>query len=650
MPSSESTNLLSFLDVKEEFPPSEEFKKKAWVNSKEIYQKARSDPEAFWAEAAKELEWFQPWTQVLQWNPPNSQWFKNGKINASYNCLDRHTKTSRNNKIAIYWEGEPGDKRTLTYNQLHQEVNRFSNTLKRLGLKTGNHATIYMPMVPELLIAMLACARVGVVHSVVFAGYGSKALRQRLNDSEARLLITANHGYRRGKKVLIKQNVDEALEDDPTVENVIVYKRSDEPTSMKEGRDYWWHNLVKDAPTKCDPEPLDSEHPLFILYTSGTTGKPKGVVHVNGGYLVGTSITQKWIFDLKDEDVYWCTADIGWITGHSYIVYGPLSLGATQVMYEGAPDYPAPDRFWDIVERYGVTIMYTAPTAIRAFMKWGEEWPKKHDLSSLRLLGSVGEPINPAAWMWYRDKIGGGRCQVVDTWWQTETGMILITPLPGVTVLKPGSATLPFPGVEADVVDEKGVSVPPDKGGYLVIKKPWPAMLKTLYREPERYVKAYWSRIPGVYFTGDGARKDGNGYFWIMGRIDDVMNVSGHRLGTMELESSIVSHPSVAEVAVVGKPHAVKGQSITAYVTLRSGVKPTEGLKDDVKKHVRREIGPIATPDEVYFVNDLPKTRSGKIMRRIMRAIISGEEIGDTTTLEDPSAVEEVRKWLKTIE
>lgn len=651
MPSpKDSQTLASLMKVEEKFPPPKELAKDAWIRSPEIYEEALRDTESFWAKVAKELDWFKPWSKVLDWNPPDSQWFVGGKINVSYNCLDRHVKTWRKNKVAIFWEGEPGDKRTLTYEDLYREVNQFANVLKQMDVKKGDRVTLYMPMVPELIVAMLACARIGAIHSVVFAGFSAKALSERIRDSEPKILVTANHSYRRGKIIPLKQNVDESLEEPSSVERVIVYQRNDiEFTPMKSGRDFWWHELMGDAPLRCEPEPLDSEDPLFILYTSGTTGKPKGVVHVNGGYLVGVATTQKWVFDLKDEDVYWCTADIGWVTGHSYIVYGPLALGATQIMYEGAPDYPQPDRLWEMIERYGVTIFYTAPTAIRAFMKWGEEWPKKHELSSLRLLGSVGEPINPAAWLWYHQTIGGERCPIVDTWWQTETGMILITPLPGTTVLKPGSATLPFPGVKAEVVDGDGNPLPPDKGGFLVIKTPWPAMLRTIYRDHQRYRQTYWERIPGAYFTGDGAKKDQDGYFWMMGRIDDVINVSGHRLGTMEVESALVSHPAVAEVAVVGKPHEFKGQSLAAYVMLRGGANPSNALKEELKKHVRQEIGAIAVPDEIYLVDKLPKTRSGKIMRRIMRALLSNEDIGDTTTLEDPSAVEEVRRWLKEI-
>ncbi len=643
-----SKKINSFLNKSKNFPPPKYIQKNSWIKTTEIYKKANKDPESFWAEAAQHLEWFKPWSKILEWNLPDSRWFINGKINASYNCLDKHLKEGHQDKVAIFWEGEPGDRRILTYKELHKEVCRISNVLKNMGLKKGDNVTIYLPMVPELPIAMLACSRLGVVHSVVFAGYSSKALVDRIRSSDAKLVITANHGFRRGKIIPLKQNVDQALKTADNVKNVIVYKRSDVPSTMLKGRDFWWHELVMNESPTCDPVPLDSEDPLFILYTSGTTGKPKGVVHVNGGYLVGVKITQKWIFDIKDQDIYWCTADIGWITGHSYIVYGPLLNRATQIMYEGAPDYPQPDRFWDIVERYKVTILYTAPTAVRAFMKWGEKWPNKHNLKSLRILGSVGEPINPQAWIWYHNNIGLGKCPIIDTWWQTETGSILITPLPGVTTLKPGSATFPFPGIDVDVVDETGKPVPPEKSGYLVIKKPWPSMLKTLYKDPKRYKQTYWIQIPGVYFTGDSARKDKDGYFWILGRVDDDMKVSGHRLGTMEIESAISNHPLVVEAAVVGKPHEIKGQSITAYVTLLDHVIPTEDLKNEIRNQVRKDIGPFASPDTICFVKNLPKTRSGKIMRRIMRALISGQEIGDITTLENPSVVNEVKKWLDT--
>jgi acetyl-CoA synthetase len=637
------------MKVEKKFPPPDELAKKAWVKSRRVYEEAQRDPETFWAKAAANLDWFEPWSRVLEWHLPEARWFVSGKINVSYNCLDRHVNTNRRTKTAIYWEGELGGRRTLTYNDLYLEVNKFANALKRMGVKAGDRVTLYMPMVPELVIAMQACARIGAIHSVVFAGFSAKALKQRIQDAESKVLVTANNGYRRGKIIPLKHNVDEALNEQSSLEQVVVYRRSNDPTPMREGRDVWWDEVTDRESSSCTPVSLDSEAPLFILYTSGTTGRPKGVVHVNGGYLVGTVITQKWVFDLKNKDVYWCTADIGWITGHSYVAYGPLALGATQVIYEGAPDYPRQDRLWELVERYGVTIFYTAPTAIRAFMKWGDDWPHQHNLSSLRLLGSVGEPINPSAWLWYYRVIGGERCPIIDTWWQTETGMILITPLPGVTVLKPGSAAFAFPGVEVDVVDIEGKAVPPDRGGFLVIRKPWPSMLKTLYNDPERYLKTYWSQIPGLYFTGDGARKDQEGYFWIMGRIDDVINVSGHRLGTMEVESALVSHPAVAEVAVVGRPHEVKGQALAAYVMLREGVQSQEGLKEELRQWVRREIGAIAVPDYIYLVDKLPKTRSGKIMRRIMRALLNGEELGDITTLEDPSAVDEVRRWMTDI-
>ncbi|HEY4699616.1 MAG TPA: acetate--CoA ligase [Nitrososphaerales archaeon] len=646
--SEDSHNLDSLLQVEEEFRPTKEITEQAWVKSNDIYDFAKKNPEKFWAEAASELAWFRPWSKILEWNQPDARWFIDGKINVSFNCLDRHIKNWRRNKVAIFWEGELGDSRVLTYGHLYSEVSKFANVLKELGLKKGDRATIYMPMLPELPISMLACARIGVIHSVVFSGLGVKALQDRIKDVESKILITANHGYRRGKIIPLKQNVDEALLGASTIEKVVIYRRSDMSTSIKEGRDYWWHDLVNKTNSKCESEYLDSEDPLFILHTSGTTGKPKGIVHLNGGYLVGVSRTQKWVFDIKDEDIFWCTADIGWITGHSYIVYGPLALGATEVMYEGSPDYPYPDRFWNIIEKYGVTVFYTAPTAIREFMRLGENWPKKHDLSSLRLLGTVGEPINMKAWLWYRSIIGANKCPIVDTWWQTETGMIMISPLPGVTVTKPGSATVPFPGIDADVLDEKGNPTPSNQGGFLVIKNPWPSMLKTIYKNQERYVETYWNPIPGVYFTGDSARKDEKGYFWIMGRVDDVIKVSGHRLGTMELEDAISSYPPVAESAVVGKPHSIKGQSITAYVVLKEGINPNVDLREEIKKYVRKEIGPIATPDEIFFVDKIPKTRSGKIMRRVIRALVIGKDLGDLTTLEDPTAVEEVKKWLNT--
>jgi len=531
-----------------------------------------------------------------------------------------------------------------------REVNRFANVLKGLGVNRGDRVTIYMPMIPELPIAMLACARIGAIHSVIFGGFSAKAIQDRAEDSHSEVLVTADGGYRRGTVVPLKKTVDAAIEDLPFVRHVVVCQRTKEPVSMKEGRDLWWHTAIADVDDFCEPEPMDANDPLFILYTSGTTGRPKGVVHSTGGYLVGVATTHRLIFDLKEDDLYWCTADIGWVTGHSYIVYGPLANGATTFMYEGAPDWPKPDRFWELVESYGITILYTAPTAIRAFMRWGDEWPKKHDLSSLRLLGTVGEPINPEAWRWYHKTIGGGRCPIVDTWWQTETGMILITPMPGLTTLKPGSATFPFPGVSAEVVDEKGDPIPVNKGGFLVISKPWPAMLMTLYKDPKRYQQVYWSQIPGKYFTGDGARIDEDGCFWLMGRIDDVINVAGHRIGTMEVESALVSHPKVAEAAVVGRPDPLKGQVLVAYVVLKGGEATSDSLRQELREHVRREIGAIAAPEEVYITDKLPKTRSGKIMRRVIRSLVSGQEIGDTTTLEDPGAVDEVRKWLAEVE
>jgi acetyl-CoA synthetase len=644
----DAKTLDSLLRSGEVFTPSAAFREKARVRDEGLYR-AASDPRHFWAQMAREVEWSHPWEEVLEWDPPFAKWFLGGKLNLAHNCLDRHASNHRRNKVAFFWQGEPGDQRAVTYYELLRETCRFANALRALGVHKGDRVTLYLGMVPELPVAMLACARLGAVHSVVFGGFSSRALADRIRDAQAKVLITADGAFRKGGVVPLKANADEALEDSPTVERVVVLRRTGQEVPMLEGRDIWWHEAVAGKGVRCEPVPVDSEDPLFILYTSGTTGKPKGVVHTSGGYLVGVHATAKYVFDLREEDVYWCTADIGWVTGHSYIVYGPLSNGVTSVLYEGALDHPKPDRFWSIVERHGVSVFYTAPTAIRAFMRWGEDWPRAHDLSTLRLLGTVGEPINPEAWLWYHRTIGGGRCPIVDTWWQTETGMIMIAPLPGVSTLKPGSATRPFPGIVADVVDSAGNSVPPNKGGYLIIREPWPAMLRTIYGDPDRYRQEYWSRLPGVYFTGDGARRDEDGYFWIMGRIDDVINVSGHRLGTMEIESALVSHPSVAEAAVVGKPHPLKGQGITAYLVLRQGSKPSDDLKEELRAHVRKEIGAIAVPDEIFLVEKLPKTRSGKIMRRVMRAVVSGQEIGDVTTLEDPSAVEEVRKWLKDV-
>ena len=645
-----SATIDSLLREKEKYRPSAAFRKTALVRDESLHERAAKDPEAFWARMAKELDWISPWSRVLEWKPPFAKWFLGGTINVSANCLDRHASGARRNKAAVVWEGEPGERRVLTYHDLWRDVSRFANVLKGLGVKRGDRVTIYMPMIPELPVAMLACARIGAVHSVIFGGFSARAIRDRAEDAESHVIVTADGGYRRGAVLPLKKIVDEAIEGLGVVRHVVVFKRAGVDVTMRAGRDHWWHELMADADAECQPEAMDATDPLFLLYTSGTTGKPKGIQHSTGGYLVGVATTMKYVFDLKDEDLYWCTADIGWVTGHSYIVYGPLANGATVFMYEGAPDWPEPDRFWRMVEEYDITILYTAPTAIRAFMRWGDEYPKRHDLSSLRLLGTVGEPINPEAWRWYRRTIGGGRCPIVDTWWQTETGMILITPLPGVTTTKPGSATRPFPGVDAEVVDEKGHPVPLGKGGYLVIRKPWPAMLQTLYKDPERYKQVYWSQVPGKYFTGDGARTDEDGYFWLMGRIDDVINVAGHRIGTMEVESALVSHRKVAEAAVVGKPHPVKGQSLVAYVVLKGGQARSAALKEELRKHVREEIGPIAVPDDVYITEKLPKTRSGKIMRRVIRSLVSGQEIGDTTTLEDPAAVDEVRKWLAEVE
>ena len=630
------------------FDPPEEFSQQAHIKSladyERIYREAEDDPETFWGNIARELHWFRTWDKVLEWDVPWARWFSGGLINLSYNCLDRHVATWRRNKAAIIWEGEPGEVRTFTYQQLLTEVSKFANVLKSLGIGKGDRVAIYMGMTPELAIAMLACARIGATHSIVFGGFSATALVDRITDAQASAVITQDGAFRRGSEIRLKPAVDEALVSCPSVKSVIVYKRTGSELSMKVGRDHWWHELMAGASDACEAEPLDAEHPLFILYTSGSTGKPKGVLHTTGGYSVGTYITTKWVFDLKDEDIYWCTADIGWVTGHSYIVYGPLQNGATAVMYEGAPNHPEPDRFWRIIERHKVNIFYTAPTAIRAFMKWGERWPRRYDLATLRLLGTVGEPINPEAWIWYRDVIGRARCPIVDTWWQTETGMIMIAPLPGAIPTKPGSATRPFPGVVVDVVTREGEPVPPGAGGYLVIKRPWPSMLRTIYGDPDRYVEQYWSEIPGVYFAGDGARKDEDGCFWIMGRVDDVINVSGHRLSTMEVESALVAHSMVVEAAVVGRPDDVKGQAISAFVTLESGKEPSDALKDELRQWVSKEIGSLAKPDDIRFTDGLPKTRSGKIMRRLLREIAtSGEVRGDTTTLEDFSVLSKLR-------
>ena len=639
-PAMSQVNISSTLNETRVFPPSAEFSKQAHIKSaaeyERIYKEAAADPEKFWAGIAKELHWFKSWSKVLEWDAPWAKWFVGGEINLSYNCLDRHVQTWRKNKAALIWEGEPGDSRTLTYQQLLSEVQKFANVLKSLGVKKGDRVAIYMGMVPELPVAMLACARIGAVHSVIFGGFSANALVDRITDQEAVAVITQDGGFRRGAEVKLKTVVDEALARCPSVKSVVVYKRSNSQTHMEAGRDHWWHELMANVKDDCPAEHLDSEHPLYILYTSGTTGKPKGIVHTTGGYSVGTYITSKWVFDMKDEDIFWCTADIGWVTGHSYIVYGPLQNGATCVMYEGAPNHPDLDRFWAIIEKYKVNVFYTAPTAIRTFIKWGEQYPNRHDMSSLRLLGTVGEPINPEAWMWYREVIGKERCPIVDTWWQTETGAIMITPLPGAVPAKPGSATRPFPGIIAEVVTRSGERVPLGSGGYLVIKKPWPAMLRTIYGDADRYVKQYWSDIPGVYFTGDGAREDKDGYFWVMGRVDDVLNVSGHRLSTMEIESAIVAHPKVAEAAVVGRPDDLKGQAVCAFVTLEGGQTPSPQLKEELRAWVAKEIGAMAKPDDIRFSDQLPKTRSGKIMRRLLRELASSGEVkGDTTTLED---------------
>jgi acetyl-CoA synthetase len=632
------------------YSPNQDFVKRAHVQGlngyRELYRRAEENPEQFWGELAeRELHWFEKWSRVFESNPPFVKWFVGGKTNVSYNCLDRHLATHRKNKVAILWEGEPGDQRMISFQELHRLVSRFASVLKKRGLKAGDRAIIYMGMVPELPVAMLACARLGITHSIVFGGFSAEALKARIQDLDAQVVITADGGWRRGKEIKLKQTVDEALTDCPSVRDVIVYRRTSGDVQMKPGRDLWWHELDESASEICPAEQLDSEHPLYVLYTSGTTGKPKGIVHTTGGYLLQAHMTMKWVFDIKDEDTYWCTADIGWVTGHSYIVYGPLSVGATTMMYEGAPDYPQPDRFWRLVEKYRVNVFYTSPTAIRAFVRQGEQWPDAHDMSSLRLLGSVGEPINPAAWEWYCKTIGKDRCPIVDTWWQTETGAIMIAPTPGAVPTKPGSATLPLPGVLADVVDMQGKPVEANREGYLVIRRPWPSMFRTLWRDPQRYEDQYWKRIPGVYMTGDAARRDEDGYFWVLGRVDDVMNVSGHRLSTMELESALVRHPAVAEAAVVGKPHEITGQAVAAFVTLKKGEWDHDKLAEELRKWVAHEIGSFAKPEQIRFTDALPKTRSGKIMRRLLRDIAAGKEtLGDTTTLEDYSVLAKLRE------
>ncbi len=632
------------------FNPSPDFSSRSNIKSldeyRSMYERARTDPGGFWGDlAAKELTWSRPFTQTLEWDPPQAKWFSGGKINAAYNCIDRHLHTHRKTKPAIVWEGEPGDRRTLTYEDLHHEVCRFANSLTHLGCRTGDRAVIYMPMIPELPIAVLACARMGITHSVVFGGFSAEALKLRIQDLDASVVITADGGWRRGKEVPLKAAVDEALTECPSVKNVLVYRRTGSAVKMQEGRDVWWDELASEL-SRTSPEArsgesapvqdLDPEHPLFVLYTSGTTGKPKGILHTTAGYLLQTMVTMRWVLDLQEHDVFWCTADVGWITGHSYVVYGPLAAGATIVMYEGAPDYPAFDRFWKIVEDHRVTIFYTSPTAIRALIRQGNQWPEAHDLSSLRLLGSVGEPINPAAWDWYHKVIGGGRCPIVDTWWQTETGAIMIAPLPGATPLKPGSATLPLPGVVLDIVDADGNVLGNNKEGYLIIRNPWPSMARSVWGDPKRFQEQYWARVPNAYFTGDAARRDDDGYYWILGRVDDVMNVSGHRLSTMEVESALVHHPAVAEAAVVAKPHEITGQAVCAFVTLKKGDWDVGALGKELRQWVATEIGAFARPEEVRFTDALPKTRSGKIMRRLLRELVTSKGVtGDVTTLED---------------
>jgi acetyl-CoA synthetase len=632
----------TLLDEQRSFPPPEHFRAGAHVKDASVYERARRDREGYWAEWARQLEWSRPWDRVLEWKAPHAKWFVGGKLNASVNCLDRHVRAGRGDKVALIWEGEPGEVRRLTYRELHMEVNKFANVLKSLGIARGDRVAIYLPMVPEVAVAMLACARIGAVHTVVFGGFSAESLRDRINDAAAKVVITADGGYRRGAVVPLKQNADEAIDGTPTITHAVVLKRTGHDVPMKAGRDHWWADLMARAAPECPPEAMDAEDPLYILYTSGTTGKPKGILHTTGGYLTHVYATTKWVFDLKDTDVFWCTADVGWVTGHSYVVYGPLALGVTELMYEGAPDHPGKDRFWAICARHGVTVFYTAPTAIRAFMKWGTALPAKHDLSRLRLLGTVGEPINPEAWMWYHHNIGHERCPIVDTWWQTETGGIMITPLPGVTTTKPGSGTIPFPGIEAKLLDGAGKEVEVG-GGYLAITSPWPGMLRTIWGDDERYRQVYWSRWPNTYFPGDGAKRDDDGYYWILGRVDDVLNVAGHRIGTMEVESALVDHPAVAEAAVVGRAHELKGQALAAFVTLKEGKTASDSLREELKSHVAKKIGALARPDDILFSADLPKTRSGKIMRRLLKDIAEGRALGDTTTLADPAVVQRLK-------